>query len=236
MARIYDEYWDSNSIDNTLDKIRNLSEELNLSEHELKEPQTISQAFAKFARKSNRQLLLSFLFTVLISLLNIIFLRFAPGDIIYSFSFIGILSLFLFAFSFLFLANLLKSRKVLQLMQRPWRRRIVALAMSLSIMPVASIYTLGMEYFRTLLYQKGTCLQLTGADENYYYVTGVSCLSPLAFEEIILEVKDSAECEEYQLPSFKTSVGTFCVAQRREPTKAEQEIIGDTTIADGSSA
>ena len=97
------------------------------------------------------------------------------------------------------------------------------------------IYVLGSEYARTLSYQIGTCLQLTGADEDYYYVTNVSCYSSKALNRIVDKVDSAQMCESRKLTSFETSLGLYCLEQIRATTPEELEIIGDREISDESS-
>jgi hypothetical protein len=229
------DFWDAYRFEELRDVLLESQDSLGLSSTQVKDPKLVSEAIESFVKKSNRFLYLSIVSLLALILIHYAFLRFAPGDTIWLFGFLGILGLAGFVIPIWFGTKIVKTKKILRILSKSWRYRLVAGAAISALLPIIPIYILGSEYARTLSYQIGTCLQLTGADDEYYYVTNVSCYSPKALNKIVIKVDSAQICDIKKLTTFETSLGLYCTEQIRSATSEELEIIGDREISDGNS-
>jgi hypothetical protein len=229
------EFWDSYRFEELERVLLESQGVLRLSDSELKDPNKVGSAIGLFVKESKRTLYYGLSSIFALVLIHYLFLRFATGDNILFFGFLGILGLTGFLIPIWIGTLIIKNRKPLRVLSKDWRYKLViGTAISL-VIPIIPVYVLGSEYVRTLSYQIGTCFQLTGADDKYYYVTNISCYSPKALDKIVLKVDSDQICESKNLSSFATSVGLYCLEQIREATPEELEIIGDREISDENS-
>lgn len=229
------EFWDAYRIGELKDALLESHDSLGLSSTQISDAKLVSEAIESFVKKSNRSLYLSIGSLLALIMTHYAFLRFATGDTMWLFGFLGILGLAGFVMPIWLGAKIIKSKKALRILNKNWRYRLVAGAAISALLPIMPIYILGSEYARTLSYQIGTCLHLTGADDEYYYVTNVSCYSPKALQRIVIKVDSAQICDIKKFTTFETSLGLYCTEQIRAATTEELEIIGDREISDGSS-
>jgi hypothetical protein len=229
------EFWDSYRLEELQGVLLKSQDSLGLSSEQLRDSKLVGEAIESFVKKSKRILYYGIASLLVLILIHYVFLRFATGDTMWLFGFLGILGLAGFLIPIWLGTKIIKTKKILRILNRNWRYRLVAGAAISALFPMMPIYVLGSEYARTLSYQIGTCLQLTGADEDYYYVTNVSCYSSKALNRIVDKVDSAQMCESRKLTSFETSLGLYCLEQIRATTPEELEIIGDREISDESS-
>jgi hypothetical protein len=226
------EFWDSDQFEELKDVLLESQEFLGLSSTSLKDPKLVSKAIKLFVKKSKRILYYSVGSLLALILIHYAFLRFATGETVWFFGFLGILGLAGFLVPIWLGAKIIRSRKLLGILNKTWRYRLVAGAVISALLPIMPIYVLGSEYIRTLSYQIGTCFQLTGADADYYYVTNISCYSPKALQRIVIKVDNAQTCDSKELTFFETSYGLYCTEQIRVANPEELEIMGDREISD----
>jgi hypothetical protein len=167
--------------------------------------------------------------------MHYLFLSQVTGDNFWSFSFVMIILLPLFLLPVWNFFNLLKFRKVLNILSEDARRRTVATNLLLVVIALLPLYTFGKEYAKSSIYQVGTCLELTGSDEDTYYVNPISCFSDKALEQITQSANSAKDCEVKDYETFSTSLGLFCVNFIREPTEQEAEILENRVVGDEKS-
>lgn len=229
------EFWDSYRLEELQGALLKSQESLGLSSEQLQDSKLVGEAIESFVKKSKRILYYGIGSLLVLTLIHYVFLRFATGDTMWLFGFLGILGLAGFMIPIWLGTKIIKTKKLLRILNKNWRYRLVAGAAISTLLPIIPIYILGSEYARTLSYQIGTCLQLTGADNEYYYVTNVSCYSPKALKKIVVKVESAQICDSKKLTTFETSLGLYCTEQIRAATSEELEIIGDREISDGNS-
>lgn len=229
------DFWDTYQFGDLQDELLDSQELLSLSSAQIRDLKVVSEAIESFVKKSNRLLYLSIGSLLALIMIHYAFLRFATGGTMWFFGFLGILGLAGFVMPIWLGTKIIKTKKALRILNKNWRNRLIAGAAISTLLPIMPIYILGSEYARTLSYQIGTCLQLTGADDEYYYVTNISCYSPKALQKIVIKVESAQICDSKELTTFETSLGLYCVEQIRAATNEELEIIGDREISDVNS-
>ena len=232
MAMSSNQFWDADRFEELKDVLLESKDFLRLSSTHLKDPILVGNSIALFVKKSKRILYYGVSSLLALVLIHYAFLRYANGDIMWLFGFWGIVGLAGFMVPIWLGAKIIKTRKLLRILNKSWRNRLVAGAVISTLLPIMPVYVLGSEYIRTLSYQSGTCLQLTGADDDYYYVTNISCYSPKALQRIVIKVDDKKTCDNKELTSFASSYGLFCTEQIRVASPEEREIMGGREISD----
>lgn len=232
---LYSEYFDKQHASKDLENLIQAGQKLNLSDQETIDSAKYGEALHRFIKIDQRFQILMTLLILILGFTNYLFLSQVTGDFFWNFSFFMLFLLPLFLLPFWRVLNLYRIKSVLRIMARAYRRRLILANILIASLALLPGYVFTKEYVRSIYYQGGTCLELTGADENYYYLNPISCFSGDALFQITNSASAAQECEFQNLGLFSTSSGKFCTQFLREPTAEEAEILKDRVAQDGNS-
>lgn len=180
-----------------------------------------------FGKAFKRVILNAFALLVTISVLHLIILIYLSASD-YDFAvFFGLIFLLGYLYPIRVFYGLFKNRLVFGYLNG--RKKIIGFVsiFSLVIATVLSAYPITRDYYHYYIPSPGTCLMLKGETESNTLVYQVSCFSKKAFQVLDYETSQDEACPNSSFASFyDTWNGNFCLADKRPPTEAELEILG----------
>lgn len=179
-----------------------------------------------FGKAFKRIILIAFALLVTISVLHLIILIYLSASD-YDFAvFFGLIFLLGYLYPIRVFYGLFKNRLVFAYLNG--RKKIIGFVsiFSLSIATVLSAYAITNDYFHYFTPSPGTCLMLDSKDESTIYLHPVSCFSNKAFQVLDYEIPEDETCPSSFVSFYDTWNGNFCLTEKRPPTEAELEILG----------